>query len=142
MTDTLRNILLRRGLDDTEIKSFISRLFSSNQSEKKEIVQEFGFDLLANYINTLISDVITQSVNVATISDISPAFPEIIGTDQQQVQVQFTTRQDNLVCPICLPLDGVIFEIDDLSKPEIPDDTHPNCGCRWIILLDGVPQSG
>lgn len=61
------------------------------------------------------------------------------GTVSHARLVEFVTRRDNKVCPICEPLDGNIYEIDPLTKiikngPAIPDDTHPNCRCRYLVV--------
>lgn len=53
-------------------------------------------------------------------------------------QVIFATREDDKVCPICEDLDGEIFDVDNrtgiINGPLIPDETHPNCRCRYLTL--------
>jgi hypothetical protein len=61
------------------------------------------------------------------------------GTVSQVDRVQFVTRRDMKVCPICEALDGNIYDVDPVTKiiingPVIPDDTHPNCRCRYLIV--------
>lgn len=61
------------------------------------------------------------------------------GTVSHARLVEFVTRRDNRVCPICEALDGNIYEVDSVTKiikngPVIPDDTHPNCRCRYLIV--------
>lgn len=101
-----------------------------NQLEKE--IKEFSFDLLASYINTLISDAITKAINQATLSELQPLNFQA----QEQIQVEFVTRRDEKVCPICEPLDGNKYNLND-DKPIIPDSTHPNCRCRYLVIQDG-----
>lgn len=53
-------------------------------------------------------------------------------------QVIFATREDDKVCPICEDFNGEIFDVDTLTKiisgPTIPDETHPNCRCRYLVF--------
>lgn len=57
--------------------------------------------------------------------------------------IVWITRQDERVCPICLPLHGMVFEVDDPFLPSpgtlgpgVP--THNRCRCRTLeILADG-----
>lgn len=48
---------------------------------------------------------------------------EAMGLDKVQVQVEWSTAGDDRVCPICSPLEGVVFEIKK-SHGLIP--AHPN----------------
>ena len=53
-------------------------------------------------------------------------------------KVVFTTQRDNKVDDkICLQLSGIAFEIDDPTRPIIPDDTHPNCRCYYVDEATG-----
>lgn len=57
------------------------------------------------------------------------------------LEVQFVTRRDDRVCPICEDIDGDTFNVDPttgiIDGPLIPDDLHHNCRCRYLNL-DGV----
>lgn len=103
---------------------------------KTEPIKEFSFTFFISAISTLISDIITKSLNTATLANLEPISPIDY---QSSVQVMFVTRQDEKVCPICEPLNNNVYDINDSSKPEIPDDTHPNCRCRYVVYQDGKP---
>lgn len=103
---------------------------------KAEPIKEFSFSFFISAISTLISDIITRSLNTATLANLEPLDPIDY---QSTVQVMFVTRQDEKVCQICEPYNNNVYDIDDSSKPEIPDDTHPNCRCRYVVYQDGKP---
>lgn len=61
------------------------------------------------------------------------------GTLSHAQFVQYVTRRDARVCPICEDLDRNVYEVDERTGiikdgPVIPDDTHPNCRCRYIPI--------
>lgn len=103
---------------------------------KTEPIKEFSFTFFISAISTLISDIITKSLNTATLANLEPISPIDY---QSSVQVMFVTRQDEKVCDICEPLNNNVYDINDSSKPEIPDDLHPNCRCRFVVYQDGKP---
>lgn len=51
-------------------------------------------------------------------------------------KVEWLTAQDDRVCHICLPLDGQIFDIDDL--PEGGPPAHVNCRCTTLPVLEDI----
>lgn len=103
---------------------------------KTEPIKEFSFSFFISAISTLISDIITKSLNTATLANLEPLDPIDY---QSAVQVMFVTRDDEKVCQICQPYNNTVYDIDDSDKPEIPDDTHPNCRCRYVVYQDGKP---
>lgn len=103
---------------------------------KTEPIREFSFSFFISAISTLISDIITKSLNTATLANVAP---ESIQDFSSAVQVMFVTRDDEKVCQICQPLNNTVYDINDSSKPEIPDDLHPNCRCRFVVYQDGKP---
>ena len=103
---------------------------------KTEPIKEFSFTFFISAISTLISDIITKSLNTATLANLEPISPIDY---QSSVQVMFVTRQDDKVCDICEQYNNNVYDINDSSKPEIPDDTHPNCRCRFVVYQDGKP---
>jgi hypothetical protein len=46
------------------------------------------------------------------------------------------TEQDSLVCPICAPLEGQTWELDDPEMLTPVIDTHPNCRCRLELSTE------
>ena len=114
-------------------------------------VKEFGISLLGSFVKSLVSDLVTKSTNDAalqTMSDQSRLAQSTLSTnkikgtftDLETIRVEFTTRKDEKVCPICSPLDGKQYNFDDPSKPEIPQ--HHNCRCRLLQVKNGKAISG
>jgi len=57
----------------------------------------------------------------------------------QQIEgplVRWVTAQDDLVCPICLQFDDpeIVYDLATDEFPIPPDETHPNCRCRLLIV--------
>lgn len=101
---------------------------------KTEPIKEFSFNFLISTIFALASDIVTKSLNTATLANMEPINPVDY---QSNLQVMFVTRQDEKVCQICEPYNNNVYDINDSSKPEIPDDTHPNCRCRYAVYQNG-----
>lgn len=60
---------------------------------------------------------------------------ELDKTRQQSFGVKkFIWRASGEACPICAPLDGLIFSWEDGTAP---GDTHPNCQCSAEPIPDG-----
>lgn len=55
------------------------------------------------------------------------------GVEGVKVQVEFTTAQDNAVCPRCQELEGKVYTIEE-AEGVIP--VHPNCRCAWLPVVD------
>jgi len=43
----------------------------------------------------------------------------------------FTSKKEN-VCPVCRPLHGRVFSLDDPNSPMPVTDTHPQCNCGIV----------
>lgn len=59
------------------------------------------------------------------------------GTIAHAEKVEFVTRRDYRVCPICEVYDGKVYDVDARTGivkdgPLIP--VHPNCRCRYLIV--------
>ena len=52
----------------------------------------------------------------------------------EKLLVIWITERDDRVCPICQPLDGLSYDIDDPNTPKPVDDTHPRCRCRLLPI--------
>lgn len=55
------------------------------------------------------------------------------GLSGVKVKAEFTTAQDNKVCPRCEALEGRVINIDQASGL-IP--VHPNCRCAWLPVVE------
>jgi hypothetical protein len=92
--------------------------------------KEFDFTVILNMITALSSDMMTKSLYQSTISGAVQVQQD---PEQPDILTEFVTRRDFRVCPICEPLDGLMFKLGDPNQPNIPDDTHPRCRCRYLI---------
>lgn len=59
------------------------------------------------------------------------------GTIAHADRVEFVTRRDYRVCPICEVYDGKVYDVDERTGmvkdgPVLP--VHPNCRCRYLVL--------
>lgn len=76
--------------------------------------------------------VIANTEVIATYADASLDFAENEGIENVEAEVEekmeFTTAGDGKVCPLCVPLEGQIYTIEE-ARGVIP--VHPNCRCRW-----------
>ena len=61
----------------------------------------------------------------------SEAIDDIGRNSGCEKQMYCATLEAN-TCEECAELDGQYFDIDDDSKPQIPEDTHPGCRCLYI----------
>lgn len=54
---------------------------------------------------------------------------EAMNVQNVGVMAEWSTAGDDLVCPLCSPLDGVVLTVRE-ARGIIP--RHPNCRCAWI----------
>lgn len=59
---------------------------------------------------------------------------EEAGLENVEVEAEWTTAQDNAVCPICEALEGKIFKISE-ARGKLP--AHSNCRCSWSSIIVG-----
>jgi len=64
---------------------------------------------------------------------------EDLGVEQVGMMAEWSTAQDERVCPICRPLDGVVMPVAK-ARGLIP--RHPNCRCAWIPASVGEDPAG
>ena len=57
---------------------------------------------------------------------------EELGIEGVEVEAEFATAGDDVVCPECEELEGKIYSIEE-SRGVIP--VHPNCRCAWIPVV-------
>lgn len=56
------------------------------------------------------------------------AFEEL-GIEEVKVLAEWSTAGDDLVCPLCEPLEGAVMTVKE-ARGLLP--RHPNCRCAWI----------
>ena len=59
---------------------------------------------------------------------------EALGVEEVGIMAEWSTAGDDLVCPLCEPLDGAIMTVKE-ARGIIP--RHPNCRCAWIPASAG-----
>lgn len=139
-------------LEKLSIK-YETRFWALIEHAEFDTANEFLGNLLGNFVSMFVSDAVTDTINSSSLITLGqtkdlekilaqelPAGEFVFSTDE--LEVQFTTRRDHKVCPICEPLDGRRFKMDDTSKPNIPEDTHPNCRCRYLEVRNGKAING
>lgn len=64
---------------------------------------------------------------------------EQLGVTHLGVAVEWSTAEDERVCPKCKPLGGMVLKIEE-AKGMLP--RHPNCRCAWIPANVGEADQG
>jgi len=64
---------------------------------------------------------------------------EMLGVEEVGAMAEWSTAGDDLVCPMCGPLEGVVMTIDE-ARGLLP--RHPNCRCMWIPALKSRKEKG
>ena len=121
-SNTIQQFKLNPSMVDMNTKisgSYITLMITGPKGFHKEIT------IPTSRVDNITNDITIKSLNKGTLSNSSNI-------------IQFVTRRDKSVCPICEDLDMEQFDIDPITRmidgPTIPDDTHPNCRCRYMSL--------
>lgn len=116
---------------------------------------------MASKMNTILSDGIVQGQNPKTIARamakniegvskqraLTIARTEVVhahaegqldsfedlGIEEVGVYAEWSTAEDDDVCPLCEPLEGAIFKVKE-ARGKLP--RHPNCRCAWVPATD------
>lgn len=64
---------------------------------------------------------------------------EELGVTEVGLMAEWSTAGDDLVCPLCEPLDGVVMTVRE-ARGTLP--RHPNCRCAWIPANVGEKEKG
>lgn len=62
---------------------------------------------------------------------------EKLGVDTVTAAVEWSTALDGHVCPLCVPLEGVVLKLNE-ARGMLP--RHPNCRCAWRPANVGEKQ--
>jgi SPP1 gp7 family putative phage head morphogenesis protein len=81
---------------------------------------------------TLARTEIVRSYNEAQLDSF-----EMLGVDEVGVLAEWATAGDDLVCPLCLPLEATVWTVKE-ARAILP--RHPNCRCAWIPFVSGVTK--
>jgi SPP1 gp7 family putative phage head morphogenesis protein len=72
---------------------------------------------------------LAQTETIRAHADASLNSYEQMGLEGVSVFAEWDTAGDDRVCPLCIPLEGVIMPIKE-ARGLIP--RHPNCRCAWL----------
>jgi hypothetical protein len=72
----------------------------------------------------------------------SQALTDLPPEQEAELQFIFMTQQDEKVCEICRGLELQTWALADPDIPEIPDDTHPNCRCIFLLAESEEKEAG
>jgi len=143
------NKLIAEGIKD--FWSSIEKLMFTNQNKELGIkfrkftvkldASDMHYDnFIQNAIQKLIQ-VVTNTITQASLTKSTVSAAQSINFStplrSEQIMLIFVSERDSKVCPICLNLDGRTYNPGDPTMPEIPDDTHPNCRCRYLVYETG-----
>lgn len=62
---------------------------------------------------------------------------EKLGVTAVGVMAEWSTAEDDRVCPLCQPLDGMVMKVQE-ARGLLP--RHPNCRCAWVPASVGEDE--
>lgn len=117
----------------TQMSAQMSRVLADG------MVQGKGAMEVARTLSKTITGVPRTRANVIARTEIIHAHAEgqldgysDLGVTEVGADVEFTTSDDDGVCPQCEALDGEVFTIQE-ARGVIP--VHPNCRCAWSMVV-------
>lgn len=135
--------------ESVTFQGFLSNLSSSISRFIAQAVNTGSLNAVAanaiNLINASIQDPGISKGYTGMLPGMTSGYNDVISLPQ--LEMEFVTMHDDRVCFICEPYDGQRFQIDIhtgiiINGPLLPDDTHPNCRCRYMEVIDGEVQLG
>ena len=97
-------------------------------------VEEYGRRKLAERATTIARTEAMRAANAGQTAAWQAAADQGI-LPRGGVQRRWITAADELVCPICQPLDGQLAPLDEpFPGGYEPADVHPNCRCSQILV--------
>lgn len=123
------------GFNNKEVRKL--KLEDREHAKKIYDLSDAEFDELERQ-QDLINSIVTS---IGLLSSVTAIMALNQGTLSNATrQVEFVTRRDDRVCQICESLDGFRYDVDPITHiidgPLIPDDTHINCRCRYLLIDD------
>ena len=128
-----------KGVTD-EMSKEMSRVLSDG------IAQGKGAEALARSLTKTVSTLERRRARVIARTEIVHAHSEgqldafeAMNIEQVGVMAEWSTAHDDLVCPMCSPMEGVVLTVKE-ARGAIP--RHPNCRCAWIPANVGEEKGG
>lgn len=116
-------VTLKLGADLTMGRSYAKTAMDLRQLLMPDLLEDVGN---ARYVTTRLVRTETARINGQASID---AFQQA-GIDR----VMWTAEMEGNTCPICSALHEKVFDINDPSRPDIPQ--HPNCNCDWLPVFE------
>lgn len=100
------------------------------------LAQGFGTKKIARELRKNVSNITKTRASVLARTEVIAAYSEgqldafvLLGETEVGVMAEWLTAGDNVVCPLCAELEGVVMTIEE-ARGLIP--RHPRCRCAWI----------
>lgn len=135
--ETLSKVQLLATRSFEDLKGVTTTMASQmNQILAQGMIEGKGAaEIAAEMVERIDSLVETRAITIARTEIVAAhsegqldAF-EKLGVEELGVKVEWSTAQDDRVCPECEQMEGKVFTIDE-ARGLIP--LHPNCRCAWI----------
>jgi SPP1 gp7 family putative phage head morphogenesis protein len=129
-------------LTETEIKKLrvvLSNAFKQNMSISQiEKALRENIDFKDRITETGTTPAENRPITIARTETIRVANQGTINLykDNNIKKVQFVAAISPRTCEICMDLNGVIFNINELTRGINQPDIHPNCRCRMIAVFE------
>jgi len=125
-----------RGVTDA-MASDMNRILASGLAEGRppEEIARTMTNIIGSLARSRASTIARTEIIYAHAEGQLDAFSRL-GISRLGIKAEWSTAGDDRVCPLCLPLEGQTFEIDE-ARGMIP--LHPNCRCSWIPAEQDLP---
>lgn len=88
-----------------------------------------GSDSIMSKIGKTRARVLARTETIRAYNEAQLNSYEQLGAMGVKVEAEWSAAEDDRVCSLCEPLDGVVMSIDE-ARGSIP--RHPNCRCSWL----------
>jgi SPP1 gp7 family putative phage head morphogenesis protein len=156
--ESFLNMAFNSPIGQSKIKTLYTRAYSGLKGISADIDKEMsriladgiaqgkGARVIAGRLNKALTTIEKKRAWTLARTEIIHAHAEgqldgfeRLGVEEVGVMAEWSTAGDDLVCPLCAPLEGMVLPIKE-ARGLIP--RHPNCRCAWIPANVGEKKSG